>query len=235
MRLGLITPTRGRERAAFVEQAARLIRKQTYQPAAWYLVDYPPATKDFDLFERIQHGVISAKRDGITHLAFWEDDDYYRHDYLENAVKFVTDTTDIAGSKLDPMYHLKYKRWGLIQCDVKTINLHRTIGSVDYIQRALDNRGKINLKCAAFIDHILWESINDLNAKVVVKDASLLDCISMKHGTGLCGTAFHGDKRHHLMPYCDPELHWLKQFTGDDFEFYEQQVKRLNKEVVTVL
>ena len=234
IKLALITPTRGNERAAFVKQAARLIQKQTRQPDAWYLIDYAPAGNTIDLHLRLREGVRRARADNMTHVAFWEDDDYYRKDYLANMLHYLSEDTDILGETYVTGYQLKALRWYLRPCGVtqggvtRGADLHRTIASVYYMENSLYD-APIDSMC--FIDHYLWEKAHATGVKYKYVDNAEIDCVTMKHGVGRCGTSFHrseGPQVAKLFPNLDPTMVWLRKFTGEDFDFYEDQVKTLN-------
>lgn len=238
IKLGLITMTRGTERAAFVEQAERLIYKQMYQPYKWYLINYKPRGDYFDIVERVRVGLDRALTDGITHLAFWEDDDYYRADYLSNMVNHL-DGIDMLGSSFLPMYHLRIRRWGLeYHGGTPSISLHRTIASTRFLHNALSEYvlPAKQAERVKFLDGVLWAQArrDGLTCKVV--NTELFDCVTMKHGVGKCGMHCHtGVDYDHIFQYPDPDMHWLSRFTGDDFEFYKEQSHILNGESQGVL
>lgn len=231
MKLGLITPTRGKERAAFVEQAARLIHSQTYKPAAWYVIDYTPKGDYVDIAERVQAGLELALTDGITHLAFWEDDDYYREDYLSNMLPHLDDSVIMLGSSFMPLYHLRMRRWGLeYHGGNHGVSLHRTIASTRYLKAAMDvnTLSPEQAQRMWWLDNYLWATARASKLHCKIVNTGLLDCITIKHGVGKCGTRCHvGEGFERVYVYPDPDMHWLRQFTGNAFPFYEAQSNKL--------
>ena len=235
MKLGVVTPTRGGEREAFVAQARQLCAKQTYKPANHYIIDYRPKGQYVDMVERILLGVELAHRDKCTHLAIWEDDDYYRYDYLANMAEQLTDDTAMMGSSYTPTYHLGSRRWGLEQAHTTSVSLHRSVGSVKFLHWALTHITDEKAKGMWYMDHHLWATAVAVKAKAQVVNTELFDCVAMKHGIGMCGSGYHNRKRTDVYPYTDADMHWLKKFTGDDYAFYASQSQVLNKDSTEVI
>ena len=229
MRLGLITPTRGKERAAFVQQARVLVAKQQYPPAGWYIVDHTPTATGVDMVERIRIGLDRARREGMTHVAFWEDDDYYREDYLANMIPHLAAGNVLLGSSFMPTYHLGIRRWGLEYHGAnKGVSLHRTMGTLDFITKAMDAVAADEQRAMWWVDRHLWDRAREANLQCMIVDTELFDCVTIKHGVGLCGTRSHNGQQPQVFVYPDPNMHWLKRFTGDDFPFYAQVSNKLS-------
>jgi len=82
VRIVVITPTRG-DRPQFMEHCRWLVRQQTLQPDEHIVIDYPPVSDEPDYYDRALTGLTQAMRgDGKTLAMFFEDDDYYRRDYI---------------------------------------------------------------------------------------------------------------------------------------------------------
>lgn len=110
MKIATLTTTRG-DRPQFVRQAVRLLDAQTRQPDVRYLVDTPPTSDRPDSYLRLQQGLQRAIRDHVTHLFFWDDDEYYAPTYIAAMLAHWPETTHVLGISNIVYYHLRMRRW----------------------------------------------------------------------------------------------------------------------------
>lgn len=224
-KVAVITPTRG-DRPQFVAQCKRMIARQTVQPTAVYLIDYPPVGEGKDQRERVLCGVEKALEAGIPRILIMEDDDYYRDDYIETMLAVWPLDIPLIGSRLYSLYHLG-ERCRLPLTTEQCSSGHGVLGSplahtgfhTGLLKRVMC-WSRYGQRPNLDDDIWAWAQTENIPRKLV-EIPNLM--ISIEHNMGLCAEGCHPTmiKRPGAIP--DPELKWLKMHVQPEFHaFYAQ-------------
>jgi glycosyltransferase involved in cell wall biosynthesis len=217
MMIGVLIPTRG-DRPGFIEQARVMIDYQTLRPDAVVVMDFPPEDNKPDITKRVRMGYDKLTEIGIDIVVIWEDDDYYHPGYLQLIHELFENGADLIGFDNTVYYHIGAKRY-------KRMN-HNTHSSLfqTSIRAGLDIKWPYDDE--VFLDIELWRN------KHLKRELHRFEsgCLGVKHGIGKTGGRGHNQQFYAGTPdnvrlFDDPEMKWLKEMTGEHFEFYKNILK----------
>ena len=225
MNLGVIIPTRG-DRPKMLDHAFAMLSRQTIMADRVFLIDDPPRSPEIDVGWRYRLGLERAKNAGMTHVTIWEDDDWYRENYLEKARDLAIDG-GLSGFCDTWFYHLETLRtWHLThprQCSghAMTLAVEPFLSKYPWPEQGREPKSvdaRISKWC-------LREGV----------PTNLLHCydplvISMKgHNSGMRVGNWHR-KDWDKWNGSDPGMVWLRSQikNDDDFEFYRRIHERVS-------
>ena len=207
--IATITPTRG-DRPQFLKHCKRQLARMN-TPIKSYFIDYPPASSDMDLVQRIRVGILQAKAEGYEFVFIVEDDDFYSADYFDNLNLL---NVDFIGDQSTIYYHLKFRAYQDWTHENRA-SLFTTgfrISSLFEFVWPPDNE--------RFLDVSLWRYATQ-NKKIRIHWRKT-GAIGIKHGIGLCGGKGHQQRG----KYQDQSFEWLKNRVDlQAFEFYTSLFK----------
>lgn len=214
MRIGVLTFHRG-DRPEFTEQFHRLLSRQTRQPEAVEIVDYPPKDDKVDLTERFRIGyeALSTKVDII---AIMEIDDFYPDIYLRSAENFweqyAGPDTQLLGWDETIYYHLIPRKY----------RIEKTPGRSSLMSTIIKADQKINWPPGntLFLDIHLWRHLKGVTVSGWL-------AIGVKHGIGKCGGIGHKQSFFNNGSKDDLDMEFFYSFTDDIF--YRALSEKLNQ------
>ena len=202
MKVSVIIPTTG-ERPQFVDHALRMVSRQTYRDNIIETTVVQNADKTRPtLVENVRKGYEEAEGDLVV---IWEDDDYYRDDYIETMVKSWEPGLEVLGVNHSTYYHLgALKLRTMIHPDRSS--LMNTVLKAKLTEIPWD--GDI------FLDMRIWKAVHDkvLKGKLINEQKA----IGLKHGIGRSGGRAHDPD--FFIPnksQDDPDMNFLRGFIGD--------------------
>lgn len=195
MNINVIIPTRG-DRPQFLKQAYKLIKQQTVQPTNIFTVE-----SDKGITANYRAGYEKCKRGGI--VVPWEDDDFYKFDYIETMLNNWDDSFDILGVESTIYYHLKIKKYKVMRHPGRASMMNTVLKAGLKIDWPKDSE--------PFLDLALWKN---MKGKLIGD----IKTLGIKHGIGLTVGAGHNT----MFPYDhdDSDGEYLRAFTNSD-PFYE--------------
>ena len=185
IKIGVIIPTRSEERKQFLEHAKWQIQRQTLQPDIVLLVDYKAESTEKDITQRYRRGfdhLINIEK--CDCIICWEDDDYYKHNYIEIMVKLWVHHGKPTMFGFNNSYYYNIN-------DQKYFNVHHN-GRAS-MMNTLVSKEILNTKWTVldndpWTDYRLWTTVK--NVKAITYNKVL--CIGIKHNIGMCGGNNHG-------------------------------------------
>lgn len=207
----LIPTIKGREN--FVNQAKALLNEQTVKPTFIEIIDDEPIYDGVDVAWRYKIGIERCKKNGADVIIFWEDDDWYRYDYIELMLKHWTlsGQPDIFGVQKTIYYNI-VKRMFLPINHPGRASMMQTMVTKKFVPDWEAQRDP-------YVDMYLWKSM--VYSKGVI-DVPFEDSIAIgiKHGIGL--TAGGGHKWNaERFKYQDFDLKFLSSIVDkDSLNFY---------------
>jgi hypothetical protein len=208
-RFCVIIPDRN-DRPDFTFHCLKQLSRMTVKPDEIIHVNFPPISEDFDLVERVYHGVMAAKSKGIDLCFIVENDDFYPINYFE---KFGDFNAEIFGDDMTYYYNIKLRAFSSLPHPGRSSNF--TTGFRISALKGFQWTGDV------FLDIRLWKWAQDqkLKARFVHTGA-----IGIKHGTGLCGGKGHTMK----LKNPDTTMMWLKgRVDKDSYLFYCEMSRKL--------
>ena len=178
MKVGILIPDRS-DRGLFLHQAMVMIQRQTVKPDFVELVN-DESYLETDITWRYKLGIERLKEYGADVIIFWENDDWYSEDYIEQLLKdweengkpdlFGYDETIYYNLKTNEKRILKHSNRSSMFCSMITSKLDVSFPEDSYI----------------FLDLHLWR-----NYKGKAVKPKKITCIGIKHGVGKCGGKAH--------------------------------------------
>lgn len=211
MIIGVLIPTRG-DRPQFLEHAKYLLSQQTKQPDHVLIVDEPPKDNKCDITYRYRTGCEKLFALGVDVILFWEDDDWYRQDYIE---KMLTAWLSIGKPHIFGLgdtiyYHIKTNQYKIMHHPERSSMMATLLSKEAKIDWGKDDY--------AFTDLILWKQ---LQSKATYKFNDTI-CLGIKHGIGMAGGSAHSKKFRY--DHNDQDLKYLQKVVDPkSFIFYGRQ------------
>lgn len=180
MRIGVLIPTRG-DRPELLGFATKQIEGQSRKPDEVIIIDEPPKNEKPDITYRYRIGCERLKNK-VDAILFWEDDDYYRHDYIERMERAFVErpSADIIGANSTVYYNIVTRKWAEF----------RHPGRASMFSTGIRTRSLDKLKWCedsySYTDLHLWKSLSG-----VAFDSPGRIAIGIKHGIGLTGGGGH--------------------------------------------
>ena len=217
--IGVLIITRG-DRPEFLNHAKYLLSQQTLTPDHILIFDEQPKSNEVDITYRYRKGTEILKQKGCEAIVFWEDDDWYRYDYLEKMVSLwqANGCPDIFGLNSSIYYHIHVNKFLRITHKNRASMMSTMINANAKIKWCDDNY--------AYTDMILWKQLKGVAINYPQNIA-----LGIKHGTGLCGGGGHTTDWSRYNEN-DEQKTFLKNIVdGLSFQFYTEKQTRI--EVVT--
>jgi hypothetical protein len=211
-KVGVIIPTRGKERARFVDNCLRQMETQTLKPHEIALVDYEPETIYKDITQRYRKGYDALRNMGLDVIALIEDDEFYSPEYLEYmTAKWVEyGKPQLFGASFNWYYNLRMKAYHKMEHHTQSHAMSTLIKPDLNFPWCHDNE--------AFTDVYLWNLRKYLTGVIFTPEKNIAIC--MKHGVGLTGGNSHRDNDSRYKNK-DADMAWLRsQLTPESFEFF---------------
>ena len=177
--IGVLIITRG-DRPRFIEHAKFLLSKQTRKPDVIEIVDDKPISNEIDITYRYRIGCERLFKKGCDVIIFWEDDDWYRNDYVQKMTEGweMSGKPPIFGISTTIYYHALTNKYIHLSHPGRASMMSTMIS-----KEAVINWGNDNY---AYTDMVLWQQLKGVS---VAFDETI--AIGIKHGIGLCGGGGH--------------------------------------------
>lgn len=212
MRVGVIIPTRGKERWNFVKNALFLIGNQTRKPDVVDIVAFPPKDDNCDITERYR--IAYQKMVDVDVIFFWEDDDFYHRDYIKVMLELwdKNGRPDLFGTTYTIYYHIKLLKYFRMYHYSRSSAMNTMIKPGLKLVWGKDDN--------PYTDVQLWNPAQRLKTKLI--DPPFIHSVGIKHGVGKSGGHGHTTNLHRFNND-DPYMHLLHSWIDDDasFEFYK--------------
>lgn len=212
MKLTVITATYQRPDALAL--CEKYMARQTKQPDQWLVLDGEKPMSE-KVLEAIQGGVIKGEA-----VAFFEDDDLYRADYLEWGLGLIKKGYEIAGEGNAVYYNVANRWWS--ECHNKRhAALCQTIIASDMLE-ALSN--VIQSYDSQFFDTKIW-NVNCGKMLVLPKSDSERRVIGIKGIRSTDGKLGYSGEHANILPqgtHADPSMLQLWRWAGDDAANYSK-------------
>lgn len=212
MTIAVLIPTiEGREK--FLKQALNLISEQTVQPTFIEIVDYKPVSPGIDVALRYKVGIERCQMKNADVIIFWEDDDWYKYNYIELLLKnwVLCGQPDIFGLSKTIYYNIVKRKYLLIDHPGRA-SMMSTMITKNVIPNWEDSHNQ-------FVDLELWK--NSTSTKGTMDNPfDKPIAIGIKHGIGLTAGGGHkwGDDK---FPFSDLDLTFLSSIIDkDSLNFY---------------
>lgn len=184
IKIGVLTPTRSNERAKLLDHAKLQMAHQTLQPDIVLLADYEPESDKKDITQRYRRGFENLfNEENCTVVICWEDDDYYKRNYIETIVKLwdAHKRPTMFGYDNSYYYNINDQKWFNVRHPGRS-SMMNTLVTKDVI------KDKWNFPDDdPWTDFRLWTTIK--NVKAIKHD--LVSCIGIKHNIGMVGGNNH--------------------------------------------
>ena len=197
-KINIVIPTMG-ENKSFLDQAQKLISRQTVEPDDVFVVSsLNGITANYKKgYSLCKSGVMLA----------WEFDDFYNNTFIETIKKQWDDKYDLLGWDTTIYYHLGLRKYRHMHHPNRS-SMFCTALKVGLNINWPDDREK-------FLDTKLWAD-SELKKKIL---SSHPPCIGIKHGIGTYGGKGHEEAIYKNHSIEDPEMEYLKGVTQSD-KFY---------------
>lgn len=210
MKIGVIIPDRG-DRPEFLRNCIRMMEAQKVKPSDIYVVGHAPTDESCDITKRYRIGYEFFRGKGFDLLSFIENDDAYTSDYFEvmSRLWLNNGSPDIFGTNYTIYYHLKLNAWH------KYLHDRRASAMNTFIKPDLDIEW-----CSdsyPYTDLHLWSKL-----KGIAVDPGKLISIGMKHGTGMCGGAYHTDRLNRFVNNDSNKSFLKRSLDTESFKFYSK-------------
>ena len=211
MKVAILIPTiAGREK--FLHQAIYQISEQSHQPDIIEIIQDLPIYKSPDVAWRYKIGIQRCKQKGADIIIFWEDDDWYRYNYIEMMVKswIIAGRPDVFGISRTIYYNIVKRKYLLIDHPGRA-SMMSTMVTKNFIPQWEDDRDP-------YIDMFIWRG--QYNKATVDVSYGQSITIGIKHGIGACagGGHFWTDDK---FPFDDKDLEFLSKIIDpDSLRFY---------------
>ncbi len=219
LRVGILIPTRG-DRLILLENALRLIGRQTIKPYRVEVVGETPKSEACDITYRYRTGY--QKMTDVDVILFWEDDDWYIEDYIETMLTEwdKAGRPDLFGSRYTLYYHLKLKRYFKMSHESRASAMNTLIrANIKDIDWGKDD--------CAYTDTWLWMGANPLRNRSLFTPCKVI-AIGMKHGIGKTGGRGHTDEFRRYVNE-DEHCNFLRSVIDEEsYQFYLKVHKQLS-------
>lgn len=221
LKIGVIIPTRG-DRLVLLENALRLLGKQTVKPDRVLVVGEPPISDACDITYRYRTGY--EKMTDVDVIFFWEDDDWYIEDYIETMLTEweKAGRPDLFGTRYTIYYHLKLKRYFTMRHEDRASAMNTLIKS---------NNTRINWgrDDNPYTDTWLWGPGQPFSKKGLFTPVKVI-AVGMKHGIGKSGGKGHRDTYHRFI-HEDERCSFLRSVIDEEsYQFYLKVHEQLKSE-----
>ena len=208
-----ITPTRGGDRPALLENCVNQIKRMGCRMNS-YIINYPPKSSAADLVPRVRHGIELARRDGFEYAFIIEDDDAYPPDYFSR----FTPGYDFYGFDSTVYYNIRNRTFSGVDRHPNRASLFCTGFRIKALDRFVWPPDDF-----IFLDIKLWEYATLYHKRVQLIGGDN-PCLGIKHNIGKVGGKGHKGQQRHT----DPDFNWLRAHVEkDSFEFYKNLALRL--------
>lgn len=216
LKIGIVIPDRG-DRPEFMANCIRLIHNQTIlregvmnNKAEFIKVDYPPVSDAVDITPRYKFGYDYMRNKGLDVIAFMENDDWYKENYLEYMLGQWIDYNRpvLFGTQYTIYYHIRLGRYFIYH------HLDRASMMNTLIKPDLDVPWPPDIE--PFTDAHIWFNMKGWVTFKPDQDYS----IGIKHGIGKCGGPSHIDRLHRYNINDNGFLQ--KTVDQESFEFYNK-------------
>lgn len=206
-KIGVLIPTRG-DRPQFLQQALSMLSRQLLEIDYLEIVDDQPKSNEKDITWRYRIGCERLVKKGADLIFFWEDDDYYKEQYLLSMYDAWMDNgkPQIIGINNTIYYHLRINKW-LQQFHPNRASAFCTAVTKDIV------RLKWCSDKEPFTDIFLWKKLRGISLTMPTM------AIGIKHSIGLCGG--NGHCKHEWYKHEDYNREWLSSHVDkQSLEFY---------------
>lgn len=220
IRIGVLIPTRGVERKNFVNNALRMITRQTIQPTRIIVAGQEPKSNDFDITWRYRKGYADLSDGSVDLICFWEDDDWYAPDYIEYMVNewLKHNKPQIFGTNYTIYYHLKLLKYFTFRHYGRASAMNTFVVPGQRFDWGKDNN--------PWTDMYLWTE-NNIGTREAIEPSHIIS-VGMKHGLGKTGGPFHTER---LKRYNNEDNGFLKNTLDEEsLKFYLSISKKLQHE-----
>lgn len=142
-------------------------------------------------------------------VAFIEDDDWYAPDYLESRLTLLREAP-LAGEGQARYYHIRRRAW-MENFNAAHASLMATACRVECLPKIIEIVENNKTNC---YDLIIWRRIED--SVLVLNDRRSVGMKALPGRAGLCAGHSNGMKMTD-----DPDFEKLREWIGDDVEFYK--------------
>lgn len=212
MIIGVLIPTRGVERIRFEENYKRLLEDQTLKPDIIEIVNDEPLSQNVDVTYRYRIGIERLRDNGADVIVCWEDDDWYKWNYIEKMINGWVDSgkPDIYGIQSTIYYNIRLRKYAILNHKGRSSMMSMIISANANINFCNDEY--------PYLDYYIYTTNAHLSRGFYPgKD---IICVGIKHGIGNCGGGGHSFRDYYKSD--DPKFEFLKKtIDGDSFEFYK--------------
>lgn len=211
LKIGVLVPTRGKERLEFVTNAIRLLSLQTVAPDVVEVIGEDPQSDACDITYRYRKGYNKLSHCDL--IFFWEDDDWYAPDYIEEMLREWNSAgrPDLFGTRFTMYYNLRIKKYFKMQHEQRASAMNTLIKS-----NLKFNWGKDS---DPFTDAWLWMTGQPLSKALYTP--TTVKSIGIKHGIGLTGGSGHVENLQRYINDDNEDMYWLKWIVDEEsYHFY---------------
>lgn len=213
IKIGVLIPTRG-DRKQLLDFALKQIQQQIQQPQEIEVVNDAPVSDKPDITWRYRIGCERLVKKGCNFIVFWEDDDFYRKDYI-NAM--LNKWIELGYPDLIGLNHTIYYNIFTQQYLKMFHNTHASMMSTCISAAGVKklNWGDDNY---SFTDTIIWKQLKSKSLWTSKEEI----CVGIKHGIGLCGGGGHSPKFGHYRLQDTNHEHLSTLVSREALCFYKQ-------------
>lgn len=181
-KIGVLIPTRSKERKEFLEHALYLLSQQSVQPDFIEIVDDEPISDEKDITYRYRIGFKRLVNKGADLIFAWEDDDWYHKDYIKTMINlwYIYGRPDCLGFNQTIYYNIKERKYVTLDHPERASMFNTLVTkNIVNIEMCPDND--------VWTDMHIWKTVKKSRT---IKPPKTL-CIGIKHNIGLCGGVCH--------------------------------------------
>lgn len=213
LKIAVVIPDRN-DRKLFLEHSLKMLKNQTLQPDVIELVNDKAEGNGSDLTYRYRVGFERALKKGADVVLPWENDDWYRVDYISTMIRNWDrqGRSDIFGIGYSIYYHIINREFMRMDHGLRASMMNTLISKkgIEKIKYPDDKE--------IFLDLKLW---SQLNGQTFIPNDIL--SIGIKHNVGLCGGKAHKDGFKYQK--IDNDMTFLKGLIDkESLKFYENYV-----------
>jgi len=206
LKFAAVIPSRG-DRPAFDNW--QRIRAERLGYDEIIMVDYPPVSNAFDLYQRLSVGFAKAEALKCDFVSVCENDDYYALDYLEQVKDMASRVVDIIGFDRTTYYHLPTAGYKFMVHPGRSSMFTTTISTKKF--------GRLINAGSPYLDITWW---NQAMGSFVWRLSQSEPFLGIKHGIGKVGGNGHRVSMYNVF---DLDRQWLRdKVDAQAFEFYKQ-------------
>jgi hypothetical protein len=180
-KIGVLIPSRGKERSEFVKFCLEQMQRQTRKPDEILLFDEEPKSEKPDITYRYRKGCQELTNKGCNLIVFIENDDAYSRNYIETIYTswLLHDKPAIIGINSTIYYNIFNQKFKVLHHNGRASMMSTAVTpAVNSVKWPDDNY--------SFTDLHLWKQLKGVSFTV---DNPI--CVGIKHGTGMCGGGGH--------------------------------------------